>query len=71
MKETTRAASRLAEENRKLKSEVESLQAMVAQGHQQDLAQSQELEGKYLWSSIVGHFFEICFLSPMMARAEE
>jgi hypothetical protein len=44
---------------------------MVAQGCQQDLAWAQELEGKYLWASIVGHFFEIYFLSPVMIRSEE
>jgi uncharacterized protein (DUF3084 family) len=70
MKETTRVASRLTEENRQLKSEVGSFQATVAQGHQHDLARAQELEGKYLWSSIVGHFFETCFLSPLMIRDE-
>jgi hypothetical protein len=30
-----------------------------------------ELEGKYLWSSIVGHFFKMCFLSPVMIMAKE
>jgi hypothetical protein len=38
MKEATRMASRLAEENRLLKPEVQSLQATVAEGRQQDLA---------------------------------
>jgi hypothetical protein len=50
---------------------VGSLRAMVAQGHQQDLAWAQELEGKYLWLSIVEHFLETCFLSPVMIRAKE
>jgi esterase/lipase superfamily enzyme len=34
LKETTHVASRVAEQNRQLKSEVGSLQDMVAQGHQ-------------------------------------
>jgi uncharacterized protein (DUF3084 family) len=38
MKEATRAASRITEENCQLKSEVQSLRATVAQGCQQDLA---------------------------------
>jgi hypothetical protein len=71
MQEATRTASRLANENRQLKPEVESLQVTVAQGRQRDSARAQELEGKYLWSSIVGLFFEICFLSPVMIWAEE
>jgi predicted nucleic acid-binding Zn-ribbon protein len=71
MHEATRAASRLAEENRQLKPRVESLRAMVAQGHQWDSARAHELEGKYLWPSIIGLFFEIFFLPPVMIRAEE
>jgi uncharacterized protein (DUF3084 family) len=71
IKETTRVASQVAEENRQLKSEVRSLRATVAQGHQQDLAWAEELEGKYLWLSVVEHFLEMCFLSPMMIKTEE
>jgi hypothetical protein len=44
---------------------------MVAQGHQQDLAWAEKLEGKYLWLSVVEHFFEACFLSPTIITAEE
>jgi hypothetical protein len=43
----------------------------VAQGRQQDLVWAEELEGKYLWLSVVEHFFEMCFLSPVMIRTEE
>jgi hypothetical protein len=50
-------ASRVAEENRQLKSEVGSLWATVAQGHQQDLDRAKELEGKYPWLSVAERFF--------------
>jgi hypothetical protein len=43
---------------------------MVAQGHQQDLTQAEELEGKYPWLSIVERFLKMCFLSPMIIRVE-
>jgi hypothetical protein len=56
---------------RQLKSKVGSLQAMVAQGCQQDLARVEELEGKHHWLSVVEHFFEACFLSPAIIRAEK
>jgi hypothetical protein len=62
-------ASRLAEENHQLKPEVQSLRATVAQGRQQDFARVQELEGKYIYRSIIGSF-KICFLSLAMIRAE-
>jgi hypothetical protein len=42
---------------------------MVAQGRQRDFARVQELEGKYLYPSIVG-FFKINFLSLAIIRAE-
>jgi hypothetical protein len=71
MKEAMHAVSRLAKENHQLKPEVESLRATVAQGRQLDLARAQELEGTYLWPSIVGIFLKTCFLSHMMIRAEE
>jgi chromosome segregation ATPase len=71
MKVAMCAASRLVEESHQLKPEVESLRATVAYGRQQDLARAQELEGKYLSPSIIGFFFEICFLSPVMIRAKE
>jgi hypothetical protein len=41
----------------------------VAQGHLWDLARAQELEGKYLYPSIIG-FFENCFLSLTIIKAE-
>jgi hypothetical protein len=63
-------ASRVAEENRQLKSEVGSLRATVAQGRQQDLARVEDLEGKYLWLTIIKHFLETFFLSPVIIRAE-
>ena len=69
MKDATRAASRLAEENRQLKPEVQSLRAAVTQGHQRDLARVQELEGKCLYPSIV-RFSETCSLSLAMIRAK-
>jgi hypothetical protein len=56
LKETTRAASRVAKENHQLKSEVGSLRATVTQGHQQNLAWAEELEGKYLWLSLLSTF---------------
>jgi AmiR/NasT family two-component response regulator len=56
LKETMHVASRVAEENRQLKSEVGSLQAMVAHRRQQDLARAEELKGKYIWLTIVEHF---------------
>jgi uncharacterized protein (DUF3084 family) len=46
LKETTRVAAWVAEENRQLKFEVGSLRATVAQGRQQDSAQAKELKGK-------------------------
>jgi hypothetical protein len=52
MKEATRAASCLAKENRQLKPQVQSLRATVTEGHQRDLARSQEIEGKCFYPSI-------------------
>jgi hypothetical protein len=54
MKKATHAASRIAEENCQLRSEAQSLRAMVAQGCQQDLARVQELDGMCSYPSIVG-----------------
>jgi hypothetical protein len=42
----------------------------VAQGRQQDLARVEDLEGKYLWLTIIEHFLETFFLSPVIIRAE-
>jgi hypothetical protein len=58
MKEATRVASHLAQENCQLKPEVQSLRAVVTQGHEQDLARSQEIEGKCFYPSIS------CFPKP-------
>jgi hypothetical protein len=70
LKETTCVAAQVTEENRQLKSEAGSLWATVAQGRQQDLAWAEELEGKYLWLTVIERFLKTFFLSPVIIRAE-